>query len=186
MKLLLVGDVSPTELNNDLFEKFSNEMKELTIFYYLMCTPLTRLIHHWPDIYKNMELFRIEIKDTNEIDKYRVEIYCGIKVILDPHYKENSGIVMDKIREIIKTISFEGISSDAYRPDDFPDLQSKEKAYFECLLNYELVNKDDVRKFILTCLGEEYLRRLERDIALFEEIGLDLSKTSKGTQQRGF
>ena len=136
-------------------------------------------------VYKNIESFRIVFKDTNEIVEKRLHIYFAIKAISDPHYKENSGIVMDEIREIIKTISFEGISSDAYRPDDFPDLQSKEKAYFECLVNYRLVNEEHVKEFLKTCLGEEYLRRYERDITIFNERGLDLSKTSKDAQQRG-
>ena len=108
-------------------------------------------------------------------------MYTVISLSLDTKlYGNDVALLMDKIREQIKTISFERISLDGYSPDDFKDLQLKEKVYFDCLVNYGLVNDDDVRKFLATCLGKEYLRRYKIDINFFGKRGLGLARTTNG------
>ena len=173
--------------HNEVLAYFNDEMQEISNYNLLKtilelawkCDPLSaQELDNSNIMNRSMEIIDGEFKNS-------IPIYGIITRALIPSNKGNEGNIMDKIRESIKNLSFETISLGGYSSDNFVDLQSKEKAYFECLVNYGLVNDNDVRKFLETCLGEKYLRRYVRDIALFSERGLDLSQTSKGAPQRG-
>lgn len=178
--------------NNEVLAYFNDEMKEWHE-YILVSRAIEEAIHTFRLSMQGFEtnwiegyIGRKDLKPEYNLWDIRGKVYETIAASLNTKvYGDKVGELMDKIREQLKNLSFERISLGIYSPDNFPDLQSKEQAYFECLVNYGLVNDNDVRKFLETCLGEKYLKRYERDIALFSERGLDLAQTSKGAPQRG-
>lgn len=196
MDLIIKKEIPPVQedlKHNEVLARFDEEMENMKEYIeeYVL---VTQAVSCPTDLGNKEDFFEKRFSDT--IRNFRLwdiddtyHIYSIISGVLTPRdhcYKiNNPGVFMDKIREQLKNLSFETISLGGYSPDNFVDLQSKEKAYFDCLVNYGLVNDNDVRNFLETCLGEKYLRRYERDIALFNERGLDLSQTSKGAQQRG-
>lgn len=83
------------------------------------------------------------------------------------------------IQEKIQYIDYEKMSSGEYKPNDFQTPIEKEKAYIDCILNYGLLNEEDVKEFVTFCLGKDYYERYERDTRAFNELGYKFGSENK-------